>query len=142
MVCKNTNSFFPTELYRPNWLMYSLLEGHLYPSTMAKTLNDTLSTHGLHLYQLPSCILAQKTTAIALHCCILFTARNSSCGKLMFSRVCVIASVHRGGGVICIQGGSASRVGLHPGDLSRGGLPRGVCIWGLCIQGVCIQGSA
>ena len=28
---------------------------------------------------------------------IIFTARNSSCGKVMFSQACVILSVHRGG---------------------------------------------
>ena len=68
-----------------------------------------------------------------------FTARNSSCGKVMFSQVCVIPSV-RGEGV-CIQwglpGGSACGVCLG-GSASRGsayikgGLhPTGVCLKGL-----------
>ena len=61
-------------------------------------------------------------------CCIIgniiFTARNSKCGKVMFSQAYVIPSAHRGGGVlprgeglprgVRIQGGSASG-GLHRG---------------------------
>ena len=38
------------------------------------------------------------------------TTRNSSCGKLMFSQVCVIPSVHWGG--LCVSGLG----GVHPTD--------------------------
>ena len=48
------------------------------------------------------------------------TARNSSCGKVMFSQACVKNSVHRG----CL---------LREGGISIWGcLPRGVSAWGVC----------
>ena len=63
---------------------------------------------------------------------VVFTARNISCGKVMFSQACVILSVHGGGlhlGRVCpgglASGGSAWGV-QHPG----GSTSRGVCILG------------
>ena len=55
---------------------------------------------------------------------LMFTARNSSCGRVMFSQACVSFLLSSGGGVciperVCIQGASASR-----------GVCLGVCIWG------------
>ena len=67
----------------------------------------------------------------------LVTARNSSCGKVIFSQACVIPSVHGGGG-----GGVA---GVYP-SMQWGRLPQhamGVCIpacngaRGVCPEGVC-----
>ena len=52
----------------------------------------------------------------------IITARNSSCRKVIFSKACVIPSVHRGG---LHPGGSAYRGGLHPRGLHPGGLHRG-----------------
>ena len=49
------------------------------------------------------------------------TARNSSCGKVMFSQVCVIPSVHMGG--------------LHPGGSAWGFASRASAWGGVCIQG-------
>ena len=41
------------------------------------------------------------------------TARNSSCGKVMFSQACIIPSVHMGGG--CVAGETATAAdGTHP----------------------------
>ena len=50
-----------------------------------------------------------------------FTARNSSYRKVMFSQACVIPSVHRGGG--------------PPSGVLRGSAFRWVCIQGVCLQG-------
>ena len=60
------------------------------------------------------------------------TARNNSCGKVMFSQVCVIPSVQVGGSArgVCLGG-------LHP---KVGGLPRG-CLRGSESRRVCIQGG-
>ena len=48
---------------------------------------------------------------------VFLTARNSSYGKVMFSQMCVIPSVHRG---VCIQSG------LHP----AGSASMGICSGG------------
>ena len=60
-------------------------------------------------------------------------AQNSSCGKVMFSQVCIIPSVHRDGG--CGEGGHAWQRwhawlgGMH----SRGMHGRGPCMVGGCM---------
>ena len=58
-------------------------------------------------------------------CCIIgniiFTARNSNCGKVMFSQAYVIPSAHGGG--------------LPGGRVCLGGLPRGVRIQGASASG-------
>ena len=64
----------------------------------------------------------------------MFTARNNSCGKVMFSQVCVSHSVHLSGGVSLQEGGLPPGAGLppeggmHPSggvSLQEGGLPPG-----------------
>ena len=69
---------------------------------------------------------------------------NDVWGKVIFSQVCLIPSVH-GGGVciqgVCIQGGlhlrglhlggSASRGSASGGSASGGSASSGVCIWGV-----------
>ena len=58
------------------------------------------------------------------------TARNSSCGKVMFSQACVIPSVHRVG------------VGGYPSMQWDGGVcPGGVCPGGVSVQGVFLPGG-
>ena len=66
----------------------------------------------------------------------IFTSRNSSCRKVMFSQACVIPSVHRLGVYPSMQ----LRQGVCPG----GCLPEGVSArrdgvypgWGVCLEGV------
>ena len=72
----------------------------------------------------------------------LVTARNSSCGKVIFSQACVIPSVHGEGGVYpSMQWGTGC---LPRGCLPRGGVCLGVCLprgclpWGGVFPGVCL----
>ena len=59
----------------------------------------------------------------------LVTARNSSCGKVMFSRACVKNFVHRGGG---ISQHALGRGGVYPGVyVCPGGVFPGVCPLGV-----------
>ena len=54
---------------------------------------------------------------------IIFTARNSSCGKVMFSQACVIPSVHKKGGIsqhATRQGGCVSQHAIGKGVFSQG----------------------
>ena len=71
----------------------------------------------------------------------IFTACNSSCGKVMFSQTSVILSTGRGGGAcatggMCVvrghswQGGACVTVGMNGGACVAGG-----CAW----QGVCLM---
>ena len=68
-----------------------------------------------------------------------FTAHNSSCGKVVFSQLCVKNSVHVGGFVSqhamdrgCLPGVSAQEVSAYGVCLPGGCLPGGVC------PGVCL----
>ena len=45
---------------------------------------------------------------------LVFTARNSSCRKVLFSQVCVIPSVHRG--VVRGEGGVHGNGGMRAGE--------------------------
>ena len=58
----------------------------------------------------------------------IYTVRNSSCGKVMFSQVCVKNSVHRGS-CVCGEG----RGGMH-GEGGAGVVKGGMCIakGGMC----------
>ena len=87
----------------------------------------------------------------------LVTARNSSCGKVIFSQACVIPSVHGWGWGwgACIPACNGAR-GVCPGEVSAQGfvcpgvclpwgcvfplvcLPRGVSAMGVCLPRVCL----
>ena len=77
----------------------------------------------------------------------IFTTRNMSCVKVMFSRACVKNSVHRRGVSVSRSGGCLCRhpLGKHPlEDTPLGRHPLGryplplVVIWGVCpFEGVC-----
>ena len=62
------------------------------------------------------------STRLCFHEPFIITARNSSCGKVMFSQVCIIPSVHGGRG--SASGGGLPR-GIVWGGLPGGGLPGG-----------------
>ena len=78
----------------------------------------------------------------------LVTARNSSCGKVIFSQACVIPSVHGEGGVYpSMQWGCVSQHAMGHGvsaqrvSAQRRCLPRGVSAQGVCLpRGVSAMG--
>ena len=55
------------------------------------------------------------------------TARNSSCGRVMFSQACVKNSIHRG--CLLREGGNCLGGCLPKRVSAWGGLPGGVCLW-------------
>ena len=97
----------------------------------------------------------------------IFTASNSSCGKVMFSQACVIRSVHRGGGIMASRGCAWSRGcpwqggGVHGRGwvcmagrgvyMAGGHASQGACVaggmhgkggWGCAWQGACMAKGA
>ena len=70
-------------------------------------------------------------------CCKIITARNSSCGKVMFSQACVKNSVYKGGA--CVAGGGVCMAGggMHgQGGCVAGGVHGGGCMAvGMCTPG-------
>ena len=71
----------------------------------------------IHFYIVYDCMGCFRSSFI--------TARNSSCGKVMFSHVCIIPSVHGGGGGVAYM----ARGCMHGRE-------------GMCGEGVCGGGHA
>ena len=94
---------------------------------------NSSSTYSWNYYQ-SSTIDVMHASVVA---CWIFTVRNSSCGKLMFSQVCVKNSVHAGGASLWAWGvytsGHTPRTDTHPTPPPRWPLQRTVRILLECI---------
>ena len=99
--------------------MYSLRK-HKYPHNTVESFRNIriILSYG----SFTSTICYAITTVITIRfkngVCTNFYRPQTKFGKVMFLHLSVSHSVH-GGGCVCIQGGSASRDGLHPGGVGQ-----------------------